>query len=244
MITNTYRLIILPGWGGSQHTWAPFVNHIQSAFADIQVIDLPCFGNEPCPKEVWGVAEYAHFVEQKIRALPAAPTVLLGHSFGGQVATYLVATNPGICDTLILSGAAVYRPKKWIKRAIFWSIAKVGRSLVRLPIIKNHAALAKKLLYAAADSPDYRHTNSIQRAIFQKVIREDVSHMLASIACNTLIVWGEKDRYTPLRYAKKLHQSIPHSTYRVIKEGTHGLHLHQQETLAQTIIDFLSSSKR
>ena len=85
-------LIIIPGWGGDKSTWQQaqtlFSKHIETI-----CIELPCFGDVPCPKDVWGVKEYANFVEQSIQALNKKNIVILGHSFGGQVATYLVAKN-------------------------------------------------------------------------------------------------------------------------------------------------------
>ena len=104
-----HTLIILPGWGGSQETWQAFVEIAQKEIETVRVIELPSFGNEPCPQEVWGVEAYADFVGKKIQALDLNPqeVTLLGHSFGGAVATHLVATQPELVGGLILVAAAV-----------------------------------------------------------------------------------------------------------------------------------------
>ena len=54
-MTKPYSIIILPGWGGSHETWHDFVTLLAPQVSDVRVIDLPCFGTEPCPKEVWGI---------------------------------------------------------------------------------------------------------------------------------------------------------------------------------------------
>ena len=112
------QLLIIPGWGGTRETWQKFVDLAKNDFQVI-CLELPCFGKEPCPKEVWGVEDYAKFVSQKIKNLNLIKPVLLGHSFGGQIAAYLAATSPQLISRLILSGAAAIRPKRNFKRIAF-----------------------------------------------------------------------------------------------------------------------------
>lgn len=235
-------LAILPGWGGSRASWGDFANRASEAF-DVQIIELPCFGDEPCPKDVWGIVEYADFVKKKLESIEkeGRALVLLGHSFGGQVAIQLLSAYPNACDKLILSGAAIYRKKNHLKRAIFWPIAKCGTLLTRIPGLKNLAPTLRKVLYKAADSPDYDKTSGTQRDIFRKVIREDISSELPNIRQETCIVWGNKDTYTPLRFGKKIHTQIPNSRLVVIPGGTHGLHIKKQQELLRTITEFVTT---
>ena len=231
------HVVILPGWGGSKKTWAPFVKMLQPHVTSVEVLELPCFGDEPCPDTVWGVAEYANFVKNTL--VGKSHIVLLGHSFGGQVAAYLVATQPHICEKLILSGAAIYRPKNTVKRIVFGILAKIGKWIFTLPLLRKYNRWAKKWLYRVADSPDYEKTTQLQREIFKNIIREDVSHLLSEIRIPTLIVWGTKDTYTPIKYAHKIHARIRQSNLHIIKGGTHGLHISEQEALLSTMLAFV-----
>jgi pimeloyl-ACP methyl ester carboxylesterase len=233
------KLIILPGWGGSRETWKTFVD-IAAQKYDVTVINLPCFGDEPCPKIVWGVEEYSEFVASKVKDT-ASQTILLGHSFGGQVAAYLAARHPTICDKLILSGAPVYRPKKSIRRVIFWVVAKLGKIIFKLPIIERFDLWAKKILYRAADSPDYAKTSGIKQSIFKKIVRQDVSAELERITQPTLVVWGENDTYVPLRMGKKISREITGASFKVIPGGRHGLHLDHTERFFDIVDRFISS---
>lgn len=239
MIPKT--LIILPGWGGSHKTWAEFIALAKNEFSQVRVIDLPCFGNEPCPKEVWGIEEYSNYVKQKFESLKIENVILMGHSFGGQVATYLVAQNPQICEKLILTGAAVIRPKRTLKRLLFGSLAKCGKLVFTLPGIQKIQPLAKKALYRSADSPDYTKTSGIQQDIFKKVIRQDLVHLLPQITVPTAVIWGEKDSYTPLRHGNIIASKIPQAQMHVIIKGTHGLHLTKKSELLERITQFLKS---
>jgi len=120
------QLLILPGWDGTKKTWQDFINIAQK---DYQVIclELPCFGNEPCPNKIWGIEDYANFVSKKIKELNLIEPILLGHSFGGQVAAYLAINNPKLISKLILSGPALSRPSYGSKRFLFNCIAKFGK---------------------------------------------------------------------------------------------------------------------
>ncbi len=233
------KLIVLHGWGGSKQSWKEFVEKADEFF-DVEVIELPCFGDEPCPSEVWGVEEYAGFVKDKINQLTTKPIILLGHSFGGQIATYLAANNPELIDKLILSGAAVYRPKKSVKRFVFGFFAKCGKCILSLPGLKGMKKTARKALYKAAQSPDYKDTSGVQKDIFKKITRQDMSHLLPHIQTETLVVWGDKDGYVPLKYGRKIAETLPRSTLEVINGGTHGLHIKKTQKLITLIKDFVS----
>lgn len=231
-------LVILPGWGGSHETWKEFIALAEKEF-QVVCIDLPCFGTEPCPSSVWGVEEYAAFALKKIHAASDRPVILLGHSFGGQIASYIAATAPECVEKLILSGAAALRPKQTVRRAFFFLIAKCGKLLFKLPIIEKFDVLAKKVLYRGIDSPDYAETAGIKKDIFRKIIREDLAHLLTGITAPTLLLWGKKDSYVSLALGKKIHRLIPNSQLIVIEKGKHGLHLTHREQILAYIRSFV-----
>jgi len=234
-------LIILPGWGGSHETWADFVALAKPHFQEVVVIDLPCFGDEPCPTEVWGVEEYSLFVKEKIVAYSDRSIALLGHSFGGAVATYLVTTHPDIVDTLILSGPAIYRPHRYIRRTLFGIVAKFGTLLVVLIRGKRLRTRIKKLLYRIAGSPDYSETSGMKRRIFKKIIREDLRHLLEDITVPTCVIQGTDDAYVPYRYGENIARSIPFASFVSVKKGTHGLHQRRTAEFLESIMTFVNN---
>lgn len=228
-------LIILPGWGGNSETWKQFISLAEKHFR-VLCVNLPCFGDEPCPDDVWGTGEYADFVYKKIIETGISDLIVLGHSFGGQIAVRLVSEHPELFSHLVLVGAAVIRPKRPLRRLLFWLVAKTGKLLFRLPIVEQGSAFAKKVLYRLAASPDYLETSRIKRDIFRKVIREDGQKFLGQITVPTTVIWGARDRYTPLRYGKKIAGRIPGATLDIVPDGKHGLHLQMPETLLQKIV--------
>ena len=242
------KLIILHGWGGSRQTWSDFVSLAGSDF-DVEVVELPCFGAEPCPSSIWGVEEYSNFVADKIKSYPPKAdqsgsekenqeTILLGHSFGGQIATYLLAHEPNIVDKLILSGAAVYRRPESLRNNIFKMVAKCGKIVFSLPGLNKLSGFMRKVLYKSAGTGDYNKTEGIRRDIFLKITKQDVSQSLPEIKVPTLVVWGDKDSYVSLKDGELIAGNIPGAKLEIIKNGTHGLHIKKKQELLNIIKNF------
>jgi pimeloyl-ACP methyl ester carboxylesterase len=111
------KLIILHGWGQHAKIWDPFVSQIGDII-ETQAWDLPGFGKEPLVSDEWGVPEYADWVVEKVDEEFAAGTeiILLGHSFGGRVSSWIASQNPDWLSGLILSGSpSIYRPSFGLK---------------------------------------------------------------------------------------------------------------------------------
>ncbi|KKR21903.1 MAG: Hydrolase, alpha/beta fold family protein [Parcubacteria group bacterium GW2011_GWE2_39_37] len=234
------QLIIIPGWGGNRKSWQNFIDLAKDNF-EVFFIDMPCFGDLPCPDKVWGVDEYALFVKKKVEDLNLHKPILLGHSFGGQVAANLTATNPDLFSLLILSGAAILRPSYTLKRIIFKMIATVGKMIFKLPILRPVEKIARRVLYKAADSPDYEETSGVKREIFKKIIRQSQVHLLPQIKIPSLVIWGSEDSYVSLSQGKIIAEKIPNAELRVVQGGNHGLHIQQPENLYKIISKFIEN---
>ncbi len=231
-------LIILPGWGGTKESWHDFIALAHEKFV-VHCVELPGFGAEPCPTAVWGVEEYAAFVKNKINGLGIGKKIILGHSFGGQVATYLVGNNPRICDTLILSGPAIFRRQATVKKAILKPIALLGQRLFNLPGLSNFASVARKILYKSIGSPDYNQTSGVLRLIFQKITTQSMEAYLPTISVPTLVVAGSLDTYVSSADSQKVAAAIPGATFVEFPRLRHGLHQTNPSELLKTITDFI-----
>ncbi len=235
-------LVIVPGWGGTKETWQKFIAIAEYKY-QVVCFELPCFGNQPCPNEVWGVEDYANFLQRKLLELNLAADeiVLLGHSFGGVVVAHLAASNPDICRKLIISGAPIIRKKQGISKAIIWTAAKLGKLVFKLPFIEKFDLYAKKALYKVINS-DYNESSGIQKEIFKKIISEDQTHLLPSIKLPTLVIFGDKDTYVDPEDGRKIAAMIPDAKLRIVEGGKHGLHIQQPEKLLEIILEFTGIS--
>lgn len=234
-------LIILPGWGGNKDTWREFANLASEDF-EIKIIDLPCFGDEPCPETAWGVEQYVDFVRSKIFELKTlnSELFLLGHSFGGQIATVFASKYSEIISKLILLAPAVFRPKKNFRRLIFTVGAKLGKLFFKIPLLEKKSVWAEKIYHQVSGAQDYHDASGIKREIFKKIIRQDQGEAASKITIPTLIIWGTADGYLPVKDGKRLQNLIPESKLEIIKGGKHGLHLQMPKRLWHLIKKFAS----
>ena len=233
------KLIILHGWNGSMKSWKKFISLAENKY-NVQFISLPCFDKIDCPGTVWGVQEYVNYVKDKIenieKELPSEVNlkpILLAHSFGGQIATLLIAQHPNLISRLVLCGAAVIRPKRIIRKIILLPLVIVGRILRKNKITKTITLKIRKNIYKLIGGHDYINASDIKLEIFKKITKEDLSEEAATIIPLTIILWGKKDTYTPLRQGYKLAKLIPNNKLYIQDEGKHGLHI----THPQWILD-------
>ncbi len=231
-------LCIIPGWGGTKETWKEFIAQASNYF-EVHCIELPGFGGVASPQKVWGIEQYAEYVHVKLDEIKKEAgnkkIILLGHSFGGQIATYVASKHPDSFDELVLIAAAVIRPRRTIKRAIFRTCIKIAKTVLRTDRNNTKASEIKKKMYNAIFSPDYTETSGVIREIFRKVIREDMRHTLPLINKKTLVFWGRHDTYTPLRHGKIIAKRLPHAELVVFKNGKHGLHHTHTEDILNTL---------
>lgn len=199
-------LVILHGWGHNSQYWEVIKSMYEQDF-NVVFFDLPGFGKEPLIEDDWGVPEYAEWVKEKLNSIQGKK-IILGHSFGGRVASFIASQNPNWLEGLILSGSpSIYRPSSKVKFKIFLSklFRKIG--LKRKPVSQNSDL-------ARADK------NGLGK-IFRKVVPFDQTKLLPKINIPTLLVWGEYDEDVPLKIAREINNLIPNSKMEVIEKVGH-----------------------
>ena len=70
-------------------------------------------------------------------------------------------------------------------------------------------------------SSDYLKLDNQMRAIFIKVVNQDLSQLLSKINCYTLLVWDKKDKVTPYWICNKLFRLIKQSKKIILQNGGH-----------------------
>jgi pimeloyl-ACP methyl ester carboxylesterase len=72
------------------------------------------------------------------------------------------------------------------------------------------------------------------------LLRSDWSHLLSAIEAPTLIIWGDRDRVTPLKIGEAIHRAIPGSQFEVIDSAGHNPMWDQPEIFNQKVLSFLT----
>jgi pimeloyl-ACP methyl ester carboxylesterase len=231
-------ILILPGWGSSSTAWQTVVADLSQTYR-VLVLDLPGFGQSQAPREVWGVEEYTNIVKGFLQKLGLDEYILLGHSFGGQIALNLASGNERLPSRLILCAPAALRHPLTVKQKFFHVLAKIGKAIFSLPGLRVLGAPLRKVLYRAAGSQDYAQAQGMMRAVMAKVLRQDLTVKLPSVKMPTLLVWGSEDKSVPVSDGEKMRMAMPQAQLRVIAGVDHGFPYKAWEQFAPMLKEFL-----
>ena len=156
------------------------------------------------------------------------PATLVGHSFGGRVATQISVSKPSKVSKLILiATGGIPDPKWW-----YPVMGKIPKKAIQM-----FSPYFKPLL----TSRDYKNAGPLL-PFFKKVVKEDLSSLFAKIKVPTLIIWGEEDQELPLKHGRRIHRLISRSKLKIFP-GDHFLFKKEAKKIAQTIHKFIQNEK-
>jgi pimeloyl-ACP methyl ester carboxylesterase len=211
-------LLLLHGWGVERSVFAPLQQHF-ARYMQVWSLDLPGFGASGEPPAVWGVSNYADFVQDFCLAAGLESPCLLGHSFGGRIAIHLASRGFGA--KVVLTDASGLKPKRGSSYYIRVYSYKAAKRVMGLPGLRRWRGKALDLWLKRNPSSDYAQAGGIMRAVFVKVVNEDLAALLPRIDKPALLLWGEKDTATPLADGQKMEKLIPDSGLVVFKGAGH-----------------------
>jgi len=240
IVMNT--ILILHGWGIGSKTWVKVKEILESRGYKVYVPDLPGFGDSPVPEKPWSINDYADWALSYCKKNNLLQFVLIGHSFGGGISVKLVNNFPEKVRGLVLVAPKLHR-QKTLRYYGGLALAKIGKLVFSIPILSFFHPLARKILYELIGTKDYYKleldkTNTMKET-FRRVVGADLIPELAAIRIPTLIIWGDKDRMTPISDAYLIQKGINGSKLEIIENGRHALNLETPEILAEKIIKFI-----
>jgi pimeloyl-ACP methyl ester carboxylesterase len=244
MTNSNLKIIILHGWSLESELlarWRPIIKLLTTANFDVEYLSLPGF-DQPL-QEPWTLN---HFRDYVLAQLPAnQPFVLLGHSFGGQLAVRIAAEQPTNLKAMVLIGPAGIIDRtilKILKRTLFRLIAKTGKftsfffSKAATNYLENRA---RRMLYRTARATDYYQASQLLRETMTQVIKDEVIEDLPQVKVPTLLIWGDRDRFTPVRNAAQFVTRLPSAQLKLLSNEGHRPYFTQSHQVAKIIINFL-----
>lgn len=200
-------------------------------YFNVHFIVLPGFSNNPEPEKPFTLDDYLEYIKIYTKEKNLDKFYLMGHSFGGQIACKFAYLYPEKIEKLILYNSACIR-KESVKQKILKPFRKIGQFLFKAcPYFKK---ITYKIL---TGSTYYLQLSPIMQKTYQNVIKEDLSPILNKINVETIIIWGAKDKITPLWQGELIKKSIPNSQIFIHNLGDHNFHKDD----VKFIIDILKS---
>jgi pimeloyl-ACP methyl ester carboxylesterase len=224
-------LLFLHGWSADAESFNALIEQFENERCI--ALSLPGFGRSELPKTDWRVFDYALFTRKFLDKLNIEPDVIIAHSFGGRVAIKAVSSgilNPGKLVLIASAGMA----RKSVTARIAESIAKIFKIFTALP----PGSFFKKYLRQIIASKDYANAGPM-RGTFSKVVSERLEEDAKKITTPTLLIWGEKDKETPLSEANELQKSIRGSRLEIIPGAEHFVFQEMPDVVSQKIKKFL-----
>lgn len=134
----------------------------------------------------WSVGDYADFTQTFLTDLGIENPYVVAHSFGARVAVKMAARGYPF-EKLVLTGAA----------GIILNRNAAYRMKVRLyrTVKKFFPAYAEKRFGSA----EYRSLSPVRKESYKKIVNEDLREDAKKIAAPVLLLYGEKDKTTPVR---------------------------------------------
>jgi len=210
-------LLFLHGWGSSKELMKSAFGSTLQEFKHIY-IDLSGFGGSKV-SQVLTTLDYAHIVKIFLDSIGSRPHMIVGHSFGGKVATLL---NPARLILLSSAGIQWKKPLKVrLKIALFKLLKPLGISKFRSWFVASDAAALTPNMYET----------------FKNVVDEDFECEFASFKGRALLCWGGDDTATPLASGKKI-DSLMEDSSLVVYKGDHYFFLEHKKAVAEQIERF------
>jgi len=225
------KIILLHGWNQNKEIWGNIISKLSNY--NTLAIDLPGFGKEKITSQDWNITEYAKWTRKKIAKLTKGNSdiVLIGHSFGGRIATKIASENPKWLKGLILSGSpSIYRPKISTKIKIYaYKMIKIF-----IPHWLKIRFLPIELKRAYLSGMD---------TIFRKVVIYDQTNSLNKINVPTLLIWGENDIEVPLHIPKEIATKIKKSDLKIISKVGHNSFIDNPDLFTGYVKKFIENIK-
>ncbi|MDI3257447.1 MAG: alpha/beta hydrolase [Kyrpidia sp.] len=213
-----FPVVLLHGWGGAAASFRPVTDRLSQTHR-VLAPDLPGFGDSPAPGKTWGVRDYTACVLEFMDRLGIAKAHVIGHSFGGRIGIVLASSRPDRVEKMVLVDAAGIRPRRsWKYYVRVYTFKTLRAAYQRVPGKNREERLSK--LYARFGSKDYREAGPM-RSIMVRVINEDLRPLLPRISVPTLLIWGDRDRDTPLWMGRIMEQEIPDAGLVVLSGAGH-----------------------
>jgi len=206
------------------------LNELKQYF-DVYFVVLPGFSNNPESEREYSLNNYIEYIKKYVNERKLDKFYLMGHSFGGQIACKFAYLYPERIEKLILYNAACIR-KEALKQKLLKPFNKIGKFLFKIfPFFKK---IAYKIL---TGSTYYLQLPPVMQKTYQNVIKEDLTPILNKITTETIIIWGAKDKITPLWQGKLIKKLITNSKIFINPSGDHNFHKND----VKFIIDILKS---
>jgi abhydrolase domain-containing protein 6 len=243
-------IVLVHGFTGSKENWLPVMRALARTHR-VVAPDLPGWGDsERRDGADYGPLAQAARLQAFLATLGARPTLLLGHSMGGQIVGLLAAREPGIAERIgLMSSAGVRFADNDFGRRVL-----AGENPFE---VTDRAELARYLDIVFADPPwvpwpasaalvkRRREDVAFEQQVLDGIGRGPEALLLESqldrIAPPVLLLWCRDDRVIDVSAAEIFHRGLRDSRTVLLAGCGHMPMMAQPQNVATAIAEFLAA---
>jgi pimeloyl-ACP methyl ester carboxylesterase len=228
-------LILIHGAGGDHLSWPTQLRRL-SGF-QVYAPDLPGHGKSR-GHGLQRIPAYGEVVLNWMRDLSLPKVVLCGHSMGGAIALWLAVNYPELLHGLVLMSTGATLP---VNLSLIEELAtQVGFPTAVDNIV--HWSFSRRIEPGLAENVKKQMLKlrpSVLAGDFRACDLHDMKGELDQVKVPTLILVGDEDKMTPIRFSEELAEGIEGSELEVVKASGHMLAIEQPEVVAKMVRGFI-----
>lgn len=203
------------------------------------LLDLPGHGQSAKPSVEVSIPMYAEIVREAIHGLEVESLVLGGHSMGGAIAMTLALEEPRLIGGLILANTGA---KLGVLPEILTGLETDFTETIRSAVAPRELGNthADQLLEWISNEMVLTEP-SVGFEDFLACNQFDLRARIKEIRVPSLIISGDQDWLTPVKWAAHLNDNIADSELAVIQGTGHLTMLERPEAFNQVVSEFLST---
>ena len=228
-------LVLIHGAGGNHLYWPPQIRRLSGS--RIYALDLPGHGrNLGAGRQ--SISAYMEAVATWMDQIGTDRAVFAGHSMGSAITLSLALEHPQRVQGLILLGAGA---RLRVHPDILTGIADQANfhNTIQMIVEWNFAPQAPPRLVDLARQRMADTQPAVLLGDLMACDGFDVISRLGEIDCPTLVICGEEDRMTPMRYAQYLADHIKGARIEIIQGAGHMVMLEKPQEVRNHMLEFL-----
>lgn len=255
-------LLLVHGIAGSCNTFEPVLEGLAERY---QVIapDLLGHGESGKPRGDYSLGAHASGLRDLMAMLEIESATVIGHSLGGGVAMQMAYQFPERCERLVLIASGGLGPEV---TPLLRAATLPGTDLALAIATSDKAkGVYRKVLspfnrFNFAAPPTASHVMEHVSCLQDREARHAFIHTVRAVidlrgqridARNRLylanlmpmmIVWGDRDRFIPIKHGLEAHKMLPKSRLEVFEGAGHFPHRHDPGRFVDIVLDFVGST--
>ena len=227
-------ILFIHGAGGGEFTWSYQKGFFKKQFDPI-IIELPGHGKSE-GEGGQEIGKYAEHVHAFLKAKGLLKVSLVGHSMGGAIVQTLALTHPELIQKIVLVGTgARLRVYPGILNGIKDHFEESIPKIVRFAFSRK----ASMDLIAKGTSNMMKCRPEVLYSDFLACDRFDLMQEVEKIDLPTLILSGEEDEMTPIKYSQFLHDRIKGSKMEILSDAGHMVMMESPQAFNEKVEEFI-----